>query len=183
MKRNLLELWRFRSLVAALIVRHLNSRYRGSALGFVWSFLNPLCLIAVYSLVFKYYIRFDKVEHYTLFLFAGLLPWIWFSSGLIEATSSISSGGSLISKAMFPPQILPVVSVLTNLVNFLLALPMLLLFMLLTGVTPGLSILALPLVVLIELTFLLGLGLGLSALNVHYRDIQHVLGNFITFWF
>lgn len=183
LKQNLLELWRFRSLIAALIVRHLNSRYRGSVLGFVWSFLNPLCLIAVYSLVFKYYIRFNQVDHYTLFLFTGLLPWIWFSSGLIEATSSISSGGSLISKAQFPPQILPVVAVLTNLVNFLLALPLLLLFMLISGVMPGVSFLVLPFVIFVELIFLLGLSLGLSALNVHFRDIQHVLGNFITFWF
>lgn len=183
MKRNLIELWKFRSLVAALIVRHLNARYRGSLLGFIWSFLNPLCLIAVYALVFKYYIRFDKVEHYTLFLFAGLLPWIWFSSALIESTSSISSGGSLISKALFPPHILPVVAVFTNLINFLLALPLLFLFMLFSGVYPGLSLLTLPVVIFVEMVFLVGLGLGFSALNVHYRDVQHVLGNFITFWF
>lgn len=183
MKRNLIELWKFRSLVAALIVRHLNARYRGSVLGFVWSFLNPLCLIAVYALVFKYYIRFDKVDHYTLFLFAGLLPWIWFSSALIESTSSISSGGSLISKALFPPHILPLVAVLTNMINFILALPLLLLFMLFSGVIPGLSFLALPVVIFIELVFLSGLGLLFSALNVHYRDIQHVLGNFMTLWF
>ena len=183
MKRNLLELWKFRSLVAALIVRHLNARYRGSFFGFIWSFLNPLCLIAVYSLVFRYYIRFDKVEHYTLFLFAGLLPWIWFSSSLIESTSSISSGGSLISKALFPPHILPVVAVLTNMINFILALPLLFGFMFYSGVYPGLSFVFLPIVVFIETLFLIGLGLVFSALNVHYRDVQHILGNFMTFWF
>ncbi len=183
MKRNLVELWRYRALIWALVCRHLNARYRGSVLGFIWSFLNPLCIIAVYSLVFRYYIRFESVEHYTLFLFAGLLPWIWFSSGLLEATSAISSGGSLMTKALFPPQILPVVAVLTNLINFLFAIPLLLGFMLLVGISPGISFLSLPVVLFVELLFLLGLSLALSALNVHYRDIQHILGNLLTLWF
>lgn len=183
MIRNLVELWRFRALIWALVCRHLNARYRGSVLGFVWSFLNPLCLIAVYSLVFQYYIRFQDVQHYTLFLFAGLLPWIWFSSGLLEATAAISSGGSLITKAMFPAHILPVVSVLTNLCNFLFAVPLLIGFMLLAGVVPASSLAMLPVVILVELVFLVGLSLIFSAINVHYRDVQHILGNLMTLLF
>jgi lipopolysaccharide transport system permease protein len=183
MKRNFLELWKFRALVWALVCRHLNARYRGSALGFIWSFLNPLCLIAVYSLVFQYYIRFQDVNNYTLFLFAGLLPWIWFSSALLEATSSISSGGSLITKAMFPPQILPMVSVLTNLANFLFAIPLLVGFMLIVGIVPSYSLLALPLILFLELLFLSGLAFFFAAINVHYRDVQHILGNLMTLLF
>ncbi|MCB0323688.1 MAG: ABC transporter permease [Bdellovibrionales bacterium] len=183
MKRITAELWRYRALLWALVERHLHARYRGSLLGFVWSFLNPLCLIAVYSLVFQYYIRFESVQHYTLFLFAGLLPWIWFSSGLLEATASISSGGSLITKALFPPHILPLVAVLTNLMNFLFAVPLLVLFMLISGVLPGASLLMLPVVIALELLFLAGLSLALAALNVHFRDIQHILGNLLTLWF
>ena len=183
MFRNLQELWKFRALIWALVGRHLNTRYRGSALGFLWSFLNPLCLIAVYSLVFQYYIRFDSVENYSLFLFAGLLPWIWFSSGLIEATGSISSGGSLITKAMFPPHVLPIVSVLTNLANFIFALPLLIAYMLWVGVDLSWGLIALPLVIAVELVFLAGLSILFAALNVHFRDVQHILGNFITLWF
>lgn len=183
MRRILVEIWKFRALLFALIGRHLRARYRGSLLGFVWSFLNPLCLIAVYSLVFQYYIRFDSVEHYTLFLFAGLLPWIWFSSGLLEATASISSGGSLITKALFPAHILPLVSVFTNLMHFLFAIPLLVGFMLFSGLVPTVSFFALPFVVLIEALFLVGLSLALSALNVRFRDVQHILGNIITLWF
>lgn len=183
MFQNISEIYRYRSLILALVQRHLNARYRGSILGFIWSFLNPLCIIAVYSLVFKYYIRFQSVDNYSLFLFAGLLPWIWFSTGILEATSAISGGGSLITKAMFPPQILPIVSVLTNLVNFIFAVPLLLGFMFIVGVMPTISLLALPLVVLIELIFLLGLSLALAALNVHYRDVQHILANILTLWF
>lgn len=183
MGRTVEELWRFRALVWALVCRHLSARYRGSFLGFIWSFLNPLFLLAVYAFVFQYYIRFDTVDNYTLFLFCGLLPWIWFSSGLLEATSAISSGGSLITKAMFPPQILPLVSVLTSLANFLFAIPVLLVFMLLCGVLPTPALLVLPVVILIELIFLLGLSFMMSALNVYFRDVQHILGNIITFWF
>lgn len=183
MIRILREVWQFRALIWALVCRHLHARYRGSFFGFVWSFLNPLCLIAVYSLVFRYYIRFAEVDHYTLFLFAGLLPWIWFSSGLLEATGSISGGGHLITKALFPPHILPIVAVMTNLANFLFAIPLLLGAMLISGVFPTANLLYLPLVIGIELVFLLGLSLLLAALNVHYRDIQHILGNLITLWF
>ena len=183
MGRTISEVWQFRALIWALVCRHLSARYRGSMLGFVWSFLNPIFLLAVYAFVFQYYIRFDSVENYTLFLFCGLLPWIWFSSGLIEATGAISGGGSLITKAMFPPQVLPVVSVLTNLANFLFAVPILILFMLATGVMPTTAMLLLPVVIAVELIFLLGLSLLFSALNVFFRDVQHILGNVITLWF
>ena len=183
MVRTLAEVWRYRALIVALVSRHLRARYRGSFLGFIWSFLNPLCLIAVYSLVFRYYIRMAEVEHYTLFLFTGLLPWIWFSGGLLEATGSISGGGNLITKALFPAHILPIVSVLTNLANFLFAVPLLIGVMLISGVMPGASLVYLPAVILVEMVFLLGLSLMFSALNVHFRDIQHILGNLITLWF
>jgi lipopolysaccharide transport system permease protein len=183
MLRNFRELWQYRNLLWALVCRHLNARYRGSALGFIWSFLNPLCLIAVYSLVFLYYLRFNQVENYSLFLFAGLLPWLWFSTSLLESTSAISGGGALITKAMFPTHILPTVTVLTNLANFLFAIPLLIAFMLIVGVMPSWALLALPLIIALELLFLLGLALALSAVNTYYRDVQHILANLMTLWF
>lgn len=183
MLRILKELWKFRLLISSLTNRHLASRYRGSVLGFLWSFLNPLLLIGIYALVFKYYIRFQEVEHYTAFMMAGLLPWIWFSSGILEATASISSGGSLITKAIFSPQVLPVVSVLTNLCHFLLALPLLFGLLFIYSIPVGLSIVFLPILIALQLLFMTGLSLILSALNVYYRDIQHILGNIFTFLF
>lgn len=182
--RNLQELWGFRALIFSLVERHLRARYRGSALGFIWSFLNPLCLILVYALVFKYYMRFDQQKNYALYIFSGLLPWIWFSSSLVESTGSISSSGSLITKAMFPPQILPFVSILTNLCHFIFAVPIIIIYMLMVGVTPSIgALLFFPIVVFSQLTFLFGVSLILATFNVFYRDIQHILGNFITFLF
>lgn len=151
-------------------------------MGFLWTFLNPLLLMLVYSLVFKVYMRFE-MEHYGAFMFCGLLPWLWFSSSLSEGTNAIVSNASLITKAMFPPEILPVVSVLANLLNFVLSLPVLFLIMLLMGVKIGMAILVMPVVMLVQLALSLGIVLLLSALNVRFRDVQHLLANVLTFWF
>jgi lipopolysaccharide transport system permease protein len=183
MLRNIEELYRFRALVWALTLRHIRSRYRGSVLGFVWSFLNPLFLMAVYTLVFQYYIRFETKEFYPTFLLTGLLPWLWFTGGVLDATSSISSGGNLITKAMFPPQVLPAVAVLTHFVNFLFALPVLVAFLLAVGTVPGMAMLLLPLVFMLQIFVMLGISFLLSSLNVMYRDIQHVTGNLFTLMF
>lgn len=180
---NFSELYKFRTLVWALVKRHLAQRYRGSVLGFLWTFLNPLCLMLVYTLVFKYYIKFNQVPNYTIFLFCGLLPWIWLSTSLIEGTSSITSSGHLITKSLFPAHILPTVTVLTNLINFLLSLPLLFLFMLAFGVEFKATLLSLPLLFLLQAIILQGFALALGALNVYYRDVQHLTANFLTLFF
>ncbi len=177
------EAWRFRALIEALVRRHVATRYRGSAFGFFWSFLNPLCLMMVYTLVFHHYMRFDGGAHYHLMVFAGLLPWIWTSSALSEGTASIVGSGHLITKSLFPAHILPLVAVISTMINFVLALPMLAVFMLLAGVpVPG-TWACLPLLVLLQALILNGLVLGLSAVNVFFRDVQHLVGNVLTFLF
>ncbi|HWP45740.1 MAG TPA: ABC transporter permease [Candidatus Limnocylindrales bacterium] len=176
------ELYKFRSLIQSLVIRELKARYRGSILGFLWSFLNPLLLISVYTLVFSIYFRFG-MDHYVVFLFSGLLPWLWFSSSLQEASVSILAGGSLVKKVLFPAEVLPIVTVLSNLVNFLLGLPILILLSLLFGFKLHSVMLVLPLIMLIQLIFTLGLALMVSALCVHFRDIQHILANVLTLWF
>jgi len=178
-----LELSKHRALILALSERSIALRYRGSSLGFLWSILNPLCLMLVYTLVFRYYIRFDQVEHYSIFLFCGLLPWIWFSSGLAEGTQSIASSGHLITKALFPAQVLPAVAIISTAVNFCLSLPVLILFLLFAQVPINLSWLALPLLMTVQSLLMFGLVLGLASLNVRYRDVQHILANGLTFLF
>ncbi len=183
MLESIRELWKFRALIGALVGRHLAMRYRGSALGFLWSFLNPLCLMLVYTLVFQFYLRFNSVENYTIFLFCGLLPWIWTTSGLSESTSSIVSSGHLITKSMFPAHILPFVAVITTMVNFLLSLPLLAVFMYAAHMPFHSSLLLLPFCIVLQALLLYGAGLCLSALNVQFRDVQHILGNFLTLLF
>jgi lipopolysaccharide transport system permease protein len=176
------ELFRYRSLVNSLVVRELKARYRGSFLGFLWTFLNPLLLLGVYALVFNFYLRI-KFEHYAGFMFVGLLPWIWFSSSLLEGTISITSGGSLVTKVLFPSQVLPVVKILANLANYLLSLPILFGFLWVMGVYQGWPLLWLPLILCFHLLFIEGLVLIMATINVFFRDVQHILANFLTLLF
>lgn len=176
------ELFRYRVLLITLVNRQLKARYRGSVLGFLWTVLNPLLLTGVYALVFRYYIRVET-QNYTAFLLCGLLPWTFFSSALTEGTNSILSGGSLITKSMFPPHVLPTVTVLSQVVNYLLSLPVLILLLLVCHLPIPLSVLGFPLILLLQTIFTWGIVIGLAALNVHFRDIQHILANVLMLWF
>ncbi|GIW73452.1 MAG: transport permease protein [Planctomycetota bacterium] len=177
------ELWQYRALLGALVVRELKARYRNSVLGYLWTLLNPLLLLAVYSLVFSVYMRVE-VEHYVIYLFSGLLGWNWLASSLNAGTSSIArGGGALITKALLPPQLLPTVQTLTNLVNLVLSLPVLLGAAVLLGRWPGLSLVLLPVLLLAELLLVQGLVVALAALCVRFRDVEFLVPNFLTFWF
>jgi lipopolysaccharide transport system permease protein len=180
--RSLRELVARREVLLALVWREVKTRYRGSILGFLWTLLNPLLLMAIYSLVFTVYMRID-VANYPIFLFTGLLPWIWFSSALVTGSSSVIDGGSLVKRVAFPPLILPAVAVTASLVNFLLALPLLLLFMVGFRVPLTWAVLSLPVAVAIQYVFTLALATILSMLTVRYRDLQHLLANLVTLWF
>jgi lipopolysaccharide transport system permease protein len=182
MTRAFRELLAYREILLILIWRDLKTRYRGSVLGFLWTFLNPLLLMIIYSLVFSVYLRIE-MRAYPIFLFAGLLPWIWFSSAMLSGASSIVESGSLIKRVPFPPQILPAVSVTATLVNFLLALPLLVGFMVAWGFPLGWSLMTLPLTIAIQYVFTLGLTIVLSMLTVRYRDLQQLLANLLTLWF
>lgn len=182
MTRAFRELLAYREILIILTWRDLKTRYRGSVLGFLWTFLNPLLLMIIYSLVFSVYMRVE-IRAYPIFVFAGLLPWIWFSSAMMGGASSIVDSGSLIKRVPFPPQILPAVSVTATLVNFLLALPLLLGFMIAWGSPLSWSLLILPLAIAIQYVFTLGLTIVLSLLTVRYRDLQQLLGNLLTLWF
>jgi lipopolysaccharide transport system permease protein len=179
------KLFRYRMLIQSLVGRELKARYRGSILGFFWSFVNPLLLLLTYGVVFTYMMpgaRGPDVEPYFLFLFCGILPWTWFNASVLEASGVLIAGGSLIKKVMFPAEVLPVVTVLTNMVQFLLGLPILFLFLVLRiGVSPAALLLPLPL--LVQLVLTLGLALCVSALTVHFRDIQSILSHVLHLWF
>jgi len=182
MTRAFKELLAYREIVLILIWRDLKTRYRGSVLGFLWTFLNPLLLMIIYSLVFSVYMRVE-VRAYPIFVFAGLLPWIWFSSAMLSGASSIVESGSLIKRVPFPPHILPAVSVTATLVNFLLALPLLVGFMVVWGFPLGWSLITLPLTIAIQYVLTLGLAIVMSMLTVRYRDLQQLLANLLTLWF
>lgn len=185
MLENLLQLPRYRGLIQSLVSRELKARYRGSVLGFFWSFANPLLLLLVYTFVFSYVMRPPEGIHdYALFLFCGLLPWTWFQTSLVESSGVLISGGNLIKKVMFPAEILPIVTVLSNLVHFLFGLIILVVFLVYyQAPLQPVELLWFPIVVIVQLVLTLGFALILSALTVHFRDIRDILANVMTLWF
>ncbi|HMD37341.1 MAG TPA: ABC transporter permease [Vicinamibacterales bacterium] len=186
MFQNLAQLVRYRGLISSLVARELKARYRGSVLGFVWSFINPLLLLLIYSFVFTVVLpnQTEGIQPYALFMFCGILPWTWFSSSLSDAAGSLIAGGNLIKKVMFPAEVLPIVSVLTNMVHFFLGLPILVAFLIFYRLPPDpWDLIWFPIAVIVQLVFTGALALFLAALAVHFRDVRDILANLLTLWF
>jgi lipopolysaccharide transport system permease protein len=185
--QSLRQLFRHRALVQSLVARELKARYRGSTLGLLWSFINPLLLLSIYTFVFTTVMpgaRSAGIEPFSLFLFCGILPWTWFSSSLLDSSNSLIAGGNLIRKVLFPAEVLPIVTVFAGLVHFCLGLPILAAFFLYYRVPVPLTDLAwFPLIVAEQLLLTLGLALLLSALTVHFRDLRDLLSNLLTLAF
>jgi lipopolysaccharide transport system permease protein len=184
---HLRQLVRYRALIQSLVARELKARYRGSVLGFFWSFLNPLLLLLIYTFVFTVAVpgaRGAGLEPYALFLFCGILPWTWFSSSLLESAGVLIAGANLIKKVVFPAEVLPIVTVLAGLAHFLFGLPILGIFLAYyrTELAP-LDLAWFPVIVAIQLVLTLGLALLVSALTVHFRDVRDLLHNLLTVWF
>jgi ABC-type polysaccharide/polyol phosphate export permease len=185
---NLRRLLRYRALVQSLVARELKARYRGSILGFFWSFVNPLLLLGVYTFVFTVVMPGARGavgrEPYALFMFCAFLPWTWFSAALLESSTVLIAGGNLIRKVLFPAEVLPIVTVLSTFVHFCFGLPILAAFFLYyrVPVTPA-DLLWLPVVVGVQLVLTVGLALLVSVLTVRYRDVRDLLANLLTLLF
>lgn len=182
---------RFRGLLATLTRRELAARYRGSALGFLWSLVNPLLLTAVYTVVFGFVLEPGRgrfvVEPYPVFLIAGLFPWLWASSAVLEGTVSLTANSGLLRKAVFPVELPPLVSVLANLIHFLIALPVVLAALGLARVAGfavgGWGVLWLPLIIVLQAFLLGGLVLAGSALHALFKDVRDLVQNGMTLLF
>lgn len=175
------ELYNYREMIWMLVQRDLRGRYKGSVLGFLWTFLNPLLQLAVYTMVFSVIMR-SGIEKYYLFLFVALIPWIFFSTSVQGGSMCILSQSSLVTKIYFPRQILPIAHVTSCFVNMLLSLAVVLVVV---GIANGLNLLVLPYlipVMLVEYLLALGIALLLSGLTVFLRDIQYLLNVIVMAW-
>ncbi|ATB34485.1 O-antigen export system permease RfbD [Melittangium boletus DSM 14713] len=182
MLRNFRELYQYRGLLFSLVQRELKARYRGSVLGFFWTFLNPTLQMLVYALLFSVYMR-QNLPHYTYFMFVGLLPWNWFSSSLNAGASAISDRRDLMTKVRFPAQVLPATVVVTNLCNYVLSLPLMVGLGLFFGEWPTWHVVAFPVVLVCQLCFTLAVVYMVSAFNVRFRDLQHIVTNVLMMFF
>ena len=177
------ELVQYRELVRNLVVRDLKVRYRNSVLGFLWSLVNPLLTMAVFTVVFTVLAGESGIPNYPLFVLCAVLPWNLFSSSVMGAVVSIVGNAHLINKIYFPREILPLSTVLANLVNFLLALIPLFVVMVLFRAPFTVYLLLLPLVILVQLAFTLGVAFFLSCLNVFFRDTGVIMDVVLFAWF
>jgi lipopolysaccharide transport system permease protein len=179
---HLRELYAYRNLLYNLVLRDLKVRYKNSILGVLWSLLNPLFIAIVFSLVFKQALGGDIRQYYVFFL-VGIMPWNFFSGSLMGGTMAVISNAALVKKVNFPRELLPLATVLSNLVNFLIAIIVLLVFLFASGL--GLSIHALwvPVILATQVIFTLGLAMLFGALNVFYRDVLMILDIAMLAWF
>lgn len=164
-----------RDLLRELVVRDMKLRYKRSVLGTAWSLLNPLAQLLVFNLIFRLVLRL-AIPNYAAFLFTGLLVWTWFQSSLFAATTSIVDNPDLIRRPGFPVAILPVVTVTTHLIHYLLALPILLAFIALSGIQLTGAILALPFLIVLQFVLTLSLAYLVATIHVTFRDTQYLLG-------
>lgn len=165
----------FFDLLRVLVDRDMKLLYKRSALGIAWTLINPLLQLAVFSFVFRSVIPIN-IPKFSSFAFSGLLIWTWSQTALFQATGLITSNKALIRQPNFPTAILPIVTTMTGLIHFLLALPVLIIFLAVDGVEPSSVLFVLPLLMVIQFVLTVGLAYPLAALNVTFRDTQHTLG-------
>lgn len=182
-RKSLKESFRYRFLLQNLVKRDVKVRYRNSVLGVVWSLLNPLLMMMVFTLVFAKLMPNEGVRSYAIFVLVGLLPWQFFTGTMLSGTTSVTNGAAMIRKIYFPRELLPTSAMISNLVNFMLAGIVLVIFLYIFGI--GLTIYALwvPVLIFTQMLFMLGLVLSLSTINVFYRDVMMILDVGLLAWF
>jgi lipopolysaccharide transport system permease protein len=172
----------YSDLIRELVSRDLKLLYKRSVLGIGWTLLSPLLQLAVFTFVFRAILAVN-VPHYASFAFSGILIWTWTQSALFHATGLITGNRALIRQPRFPTAILPIVTVTTGLIHFLLALPVLLVFLAIDGVSLTPTCLLLPVLLLLQFALTVSFAYPLAALNVTFRDTQHTLGVVLQLFF
>src|SRR3990167_745531 len=169
-------------LIRHLIWRDFSLRYKRSVFGVFWSFILPLSQLMVLTFLFRRVIPLN-IENYPAFVFSGLLPWTWFSTCLSSAGGMFISNRNFLRHPNFIPATLVIVNTFSNLLNYLIALPMLIVMLIFSGKALTLALLCLPLLFLIQGALIVGLSLIISTMNVFYRDIQHIISVLLMLMF
>lgn len=176
------ELYSYRTMIASLVKRDLRGRYKGSVLGFLWTFLNPLFQLIVYTVVFSFILP-SGIEKYYLYLFVALVPWLFFSTALTGGSSCIIVQKDLIKKIYFPRLVLPVSFVISQFINMLLTFIVIFIVIIISGI--GINFIALtylPVIMLVEFILALGIVTLVSAITVYLKDLEYILGIVSMAW-
>lgn len=176
------ELYAYRQMIFSLVKKDLRGRYKGSVLGFLWTFINPLLQLVVYTIVFSFILK-TNIERYYLYLFVALIPWIFFSSSITVGSASIVAQKDLIKKIYFPRMVIPISYVTSSFVNMLLCFIVIFAVIIVSGAGINfLALLTLPVIMLVEYILALGMAMLTSAITVYFRDLEHILGIVTMAW-
>ena len=169
------EIYAYREMIFSLVRRDLKGRYKGSVLGFLWTFINPLLQLLVYTFVFSIVMR-NGIEDYYLFLFVALVPWIFFNTSVTGGSSCIWAQQDMVKKIYFPREVLPIAFVTSQFVNMLLSFLVIFAVLLFSGKSLNpLALLCLPVIMLVEYLLALGMAMISSAVTVYFRDLEYIL--------
>jgi ABC-type polysaccharide/polyol phosphate export permease len=174
---------RYRFLFEQMVRRELRQKYKGSALGVLWYLVNPVVLMGAYALVFSVLLKVANIEHYPLFLIAGLIVWVFFAQGLLAAAPSLVENAPLVRKVRFPREAIPASVATVQLATFVVMLLLVTPVALIVRGSADPALLLLPLIVTLLFCLVLGLSLALSVLHAHYRDVEPVLAAALLPWF
>lgn len=176
------ELYQYRELLKTNVKKEIRGKYKGSWLGVLWTFLNPLLQLAVYSFVFPYILRI-QVKNYTIFMMVALVPWTFFTTAVQNGSNSIVGEAGIIKKVYFPREIIPISVVISALVNFLITCIIMFAFIIFSDVGFSYHLLLFPVVVIIQTIFTLAFTFILSALTVYIQDVAHFVSIFLMLLF
>ena len=176
------ELYNYREMVYNLVKKDLRGRYKGSVLGFLWTFINPLLQLAVYTMVFSTIMRVN-VDKFYMYLFIALIPWIFFTTSVLSGTISLIQNKDLIKKIYFPRIIIPISTVLATFMNMIFSMAVVILALFISGIGISYYVLLLPVIMVLEFFLVLGMVFLFSSLNVFFRDIEYILSIIMMIWF
>lgn len=168
------ELYQYRELLKTNVHKEIRGKYKGSILGVLWSFLNPLLMVVVYAIVFPYLMRMTQ-DNYLVFLITGVIPWVFFTQVVTSGCNCVWINGGIIKKVYFPRAILPISVVCAALINFLISCIIILIFVFFSGIGFSLNILWLPIIALFQSMLSLGLLFALSSINVYVKDVEYLV--------
>lgn len=176
------EIISYKEFLKSNVKKDVRGKYKGSFLGVLWSFINPLLSVVVYAIVFHYIMRF-QIDHYLIYLISGIIPWTFFTTALNAGMNSILFNADIIKKVYFPRIILPISSVTSCLVNFLISCCIIVVFALFSGVGISVYLFLFPFIAIIQYIFILGVVFIASALEIYVRDIEHIINFFVSMLF
>ena len=176
------ELYQYRELLRTNVKKEIRGKYKGSFLGVLWSFVNPLLMTLVYAIVFPFLLR-STTPHYVTYLVIGILPWTWFTTIVAQGTTAFLSNAGIIKKVYFPREILPISTVTSGLINYLISLLIIAIFLICSGIGFSKYILFLPLVIIVQYIFSLAVVFLTSSINVYVRDAEYIINFLIQMLF